>query len=62
MRPPPCPPHTHPFSLYLSFYYTPKGDKKRKGRKDIFENVDKRPSVSPTRLPKGVVRELNSVY
>lgn len=37
------------------------GRQKREKRKDIFENVDKRLSVSLTHLPKGVIRELSSV-
>lgn len=41
-------------------FYTPMGDKNE--RKDIFENVDKRLSVSLTHLTKGVIRELNSIH
>lgn len=51
---PPSPPH----SLFL---HTQRRQKQEE-RKDIFENVDKRLSVSPTRIPKGVIRELNSVH
>lgn len=46
-------------------FYTPlgaRGRQKNERRGKIFENVDKRLSVPPSHLPKGIIKELNSVH